>query len=239
MASEVASFFASLMEIWMRVKLKVAKGASAGKVFEVKVPQFIIGRSSGCQLRPQSDAISRKHCVIMVGEDSATIRDLKSRNGTIVNGDKIRGEHTLVCGDEIRVGPLHLEVVVLDNKGAKVEASRKDEAHADKPRVVTARGLGKADAENITDWLMDDEDDGNTTKAESRMETRQFKIDETEIIDVKKTVKEQAGEEGDSDKKKKKEKKEYGKLPTKKEDLGKDSKEAAEAALFKMMRRGL
>ena len=227
------------MEILMRVKLKVAKGASSGKVFEVKVPQFIIGRSSGCQLRPQSDAISRKHCVIMVSDDSATIRDLRSRNGTIVNGEEIRGEHNLVCGDEIRIGPLHLEVVVLDKEGAKVEATRKDESHeavAKPAKVVTAKGLGKADAENITDWLMDDEDELDTTKEASKADTLTFKIDETEIIDIKKTVKEEVQEEKSP---KDKKKKEYGKLPTKKEDLGKDSKEAAEAALSKMMRRGL
>lgn len=229
----------------MRVKLKIAKGASAGKVFEVKVPQFIIGRSSGCQLRPQSDAISRQHCVIMVGEDTATIRDLKSRNGTVVNGEKISGEHTLVCGDEIRVGPLHLEVTVLDQQGAEVKETRKDTkqavadpkmAKADKA-VVTAAGGAKSDSDCINDWLeMEDEE---INSSDSRMETRQFKIDETEVINLKKAAKEELAAPDEKEEKKKKEKKEYGKLPEKKEELGKDSKEAANAALRKMMKRGL
>ena len=192
----------------MRVKLKVAKGASAGKIFEVKVPQFIIGRSSGCQLRPQSDAISRQHCVIMVREDAATIRDLKSRNGTIVNGEKIRGEHTLVCGDEIRVGPLHLEVVVLDKQGDEVKTTREDakeqpvaaKSSAAKT-VMTAKGLSKSDNDNITNWLMDD--DSDVVRTDSKVETRQFKIDETEVIDIKK-----AEEEVDKEKEEREEEKE-------------------------------
>ena len=188
----------------------------------------------------------------MVSEDAATIRDLKSRNGTIVNGEKITGEHTLVYGDKISVGPLHLEVVVLDQQGAKVKQVREDSketvtqpkvARKSDKAVITAAGLpAKSDSDCITDWLeMDDDEADMPDGSISRLETRQFKIDETEIIDLKKTVKEVDDDDEATKKKKKdkKEKKEYGKLPEKKEELGKDSKEAADAALRKMMKRGL
>ncbi|MEM7316558.1 MAG: FHA domain-containing protein, partial [Planctomycetota bacterium] len=102
----------------MPVRLMVTKGASAGKTFEIKVPQFVIGRSSSCQLRPQSDAISRQHCVVLLTKDGgAAIRDLGSRNGTIVNGKTTKGTQVLQTGDEVRVGPLHLEVTILDATG--------------------------------------------------------------------------------------------------------------------------
>ena len=50
----------------MHVKLKVLRGASAGKEVAVKGPRFFIGRSEECHLRVNSDAISRRHCAITV-----------------------------------------------------------------------------------------------------------------------------------------------------------------------------
>jgi pSer/pThr/pTyr-binding forkhead associated (FHA) protein len=96
----------------MEVKLKVCVGASAGKELTVAGPKFFIGRAEDCQLRPKSDLISRHHCVLMVDDSALTVRDLGSRNGTLVNDEQVAGERELLAGDRLKVGPLEFEVVI-------------------------------------------------------------------------------------------------------------------------------
>ena len=66
--------------------------------------------------------------MITVAEGRATIRDLGSRNGTIVNGQKINGEHELRTGEKIKIGPLDFEVQlstsVSGKKKPKVRSGR-------------------------------------------------------------------------------------------------------------------
>ena len=73
----------------MQVKLKVLVGKNEGKEIAVPVKRFLIGRADDCHMRPKSDAISRNHCVILTKEDRVVLRDLNSRNGTFVNGERI------------------------------------------------------------------------------------------------------------------------------------------------------
>ena len=89
----------------MKAKLRIVKGAAIGKEITISSSQFVIGRAEGCHLRPKTDAVSRRHCAILLDGDKAVLRDLGSRNGTEVNGTKIDKEQTLSNGDHIRVGP--------------------------------------------------------------------------------------------------------------------------------------
>jgi hypothetical protein len=61
--------------------------------------------------------VSRVHCVIEPVASRWCVRDLSSRNGTFVNGERIWGERPLRGGDEIRVGTVRF-VVRLDDAGA-------------------------------------------------------------------------------------------------------------------------
>ena len=69
----------------MQVKLRVLTGSHEGKEIGVSSEKFLIGRSDSCQLRPKSDSISRKHCIIVLKDNKVLIQDLKSRNGTYIN----------------------------------------------------------------------------------------------------------------------------------------------------------
>lgn len=96
----------------MVTKLIVASGKSAGRSISIKRNKLLIGRSEECDVRPLSDEVSRRHCVVTVGPADAWIEDLKSRNGTFVNGDRIEAatRTKLADGDLIRVGSLELKV---------------------------------------------------------------------------------------------------------------------------------
>lgn len=71
----------------------------------------VIGRQTGCHLRIRSGEVSREHCEIAVEEGAAVIRDRGSRNGTFVNGVKVK-EKRLEAGDLIAVGPVVLLVQI-------------------------------------------------------------------------------------------------------------------------------
>jgi pSer/pThr/pTyr-binding forkhead associated (FHA) protein len=63
----------------------------------------VIGRSRSCNLRLPSADASRRHAEILAGRDGYVVRDLRSTNGTFVNGERIQ-ERTLRPGDRIEIG---------------------------------------------------------------------------------------------------------------------------------------
>jgi DNA-binding CsgD family transcriptional regulator len=68
-----------------------------------------IGQSSDNDVVLAFDrTVSRVHAVLERVASRWVIRDLGSRNGTFVNGDRIFGERAVRPGDEIRVGTIRL-----------------------------------------------------------------------------------------------------------------------------------
>jgi predicted component of type VI protein secretion system len=90
--------------------LVMTAGKQEGKVLEIKLPQFLIGRDPQCQLRPASPLISKRHCAIIQRDGKAFIRDFDSTNGTFVNDEPVKGEIELHHGDLLKMGPLIFEV---------------------------------------------------------------------------------------------------------------------------------
>jgi predicted component of type VI protein secretion system len=103
-----------------QVELKVLEGRQQGKTIPLNVRQFLIGREQDCHLRPNSDLVSRHHCVFTVDDFTVRLRDLGSTNGTFVNGERIQGQVVLKPGDQVSVGKLSFEIVV--HKEAPVAA---------------------------------------------------------------------------------------------------------------------
>ncbi|MCA9049359.1 MAG: FHA domain-containing protein [Planctomycetaceae bacterium] len=101
----------------LNVDLNVVSGKHKGQVITLNRPKFLIGREQDCQLRPNSELVSRHHCVFTVDDFSVRIRDLGSTNGTMVNGERIRKEVVLQQGDRVIVGNLEFEVVIGDKAG--------------------------------------------------------------------------------------------------------------------------
>jgi hypothetical protein len=71
---------------------------------ELALGEFVIGRSTECQLSLDDPLVSRRHAVIRIGRDAVTVQDLGSRNGVLVNAVKIDGERPVVAGDKISIG---------------------------------------------------------------------------------------------------------------------------------------
>ena len=69
--------------------------------------------------------MSRRHCAVVLEGSGLTVEDLKSRNGTYVNGVKIAAKVAVTDGDILRVGPLELKVsCAVPNAPAMDDVSR-------------------------------------------------------------------------------------------------------------------
>lgn len=94
----------------MVAKLIIASGKRAGRAISMKRDKLLIGRAEECDLRPLSEEVSRKHCAIIRKGEDLWVQDLRSRNGTFVNGLKLAEPKQLADGDLVRVGSLELKV---------------------------------------------------------------------------------------------------------------------------------
>jgi len=147
----------------MELTLKVVSGKHAGQKLRIPAPKFLIGRGEDCHLRPNSDLVSRHHCILFVGASGAAVRDLNSRNGTFVNDERISGDQPLRSGDLLKIGQLTFEVrlqtdeVVAESRAespkerAERSAAREPASvAAAKPSVPTPHAADRAVAANST-----------------------------------------------------------------------------------------
>jgi pSer/pThr/pTyr-binding forkhead associated (FHA) protein len=135
----------------MGIKLLVAGGKSAGRVVPVTVPKFFIGRAPDCHLRPGSHLVSRHHCVILIKKGGVAVRDFGSTNGTLVNGERIRGEQELKDGDRLTVGPLEFEVRLAADTCSRKPPGLETVAVAPAPTTSSSTD----DELDISQWLGD------------------------------------------------------------------------------------
>jgi predicted component of type VI protein secretion system len=108
----------------LQVDLKVLEGKQQGKLIPLNVKQFLIGREQDCHLRPNSDLVSRHHCVFTIDDFTIRLRDLGSTNGTFVNGERIQGQIVLKPGDHVVVGKLSFEIIVRQTAAVAVAAGK-------------------------------------------------------------------------------------------------------------------
>ena len=85
-----------------------------GTRFPVRRGEYILGRSPYCSIVVSNALASRQHCAVRLSASGLTIVDLGSRNGTSVNGERLREERLLNPGDIIRVGSDGIEVILTE-----------------------------------------------------------------------------------------------------------------------------
>ena len=96
-----------------RARLKVSKGPDKGQQKDVPHTGAVVGTSPDCDLMLTDTAVSRRNFEILPGENGFTLRDLNSKNGTLVGG-MLLGEVTLTSGVDIQVGQSRLRFTILD-----------------------------------------------------------------------------------------------------------------------------
>jgi DNA-binding NtrC family response regulator len=93
-----------------QVALTVVDGPSRGATAKVAGAPLRVGSSEACGLRIVDKRVSRVHLEIAAG-DAITVRDLGSKNGTFVDGVRVR-DGDVVAGSVIRLGDSAIRVDV-------------------------------------------------------------------------------------------------------------------------------
>lgn len=135
----------------MKVQLIVVQGKPEGKVIPLAGPIFKIGRGETCHLRPNSEQVSREHAEFTVTTDKVMLRDLGSRNGTLVNGKALTEPYSLKDRDLVQIGQLTFAISIEDVPAAAapvVAAPAKAQPKAASPDDVSH--------DQIESWLVAD-----------------------------------------------------------------------------------
>jgi pSer/pThr/pTyr-binding forkhead associated (FHA) protein len=91
----------------MMIRLSITGDSGAPTTFEHPGPVVRIGRDLFCDLVLQGaadDVASRRHARIDLAAHRATITDVGSSNGTLLNGGVLQGPAPLRVGDQIQMG---------------------------------------------------------------------------------------------------------------------------------------
>ncbi|MDA0657576.1 MAG: FHA domain-containing protein [Planctomycetota bacterium] len=219
----------------MFVKVRITSGSSTGKELTFRGKQFLVGRADECNLRPQSDTISRRHCLIEISETRASILDLGSRNGTIVNGNRADKPVELHAGDLVCVGALKFQIIECPQPATSAAAAATAKKNA---KLAGNSGI-------IGDWLLEADKDAKIRESTAQLETRQYAFEDTDRIDIDSSVRETTAADTESQptaavpNAHPKKKLPPGKLPKvpPREDAPKDTQEAASQMLKKFWKR--
>ncbi len=223
----------------MQVKLKVLTGSHEGKEIGVTADKFLIGRSESCQLRPKSESVSRKHCILVQKDGRLLIQDLKSRNGTFLNEKRLPTDHASVAssGDQLRIGKLLFEILIEHGLHGNKKPEVADVSDAAQRTVEAGADDSKAETVDVSAWL-DEADQIDRVRKLSDPDTRQFQFDDSNA-----SADGSSGDGTDSSElsvdgtdssvlKKKPEKKKPGKLPEGyRQKMTENSRDAADDAL--------
>lgn len=68
-----------------------------------------VGRAAGADLIVEAALVSRLHCRLEAGDETLSVVDLESTNGTFVNGGRVT-RAILIPGDRLKVGRVEFRV---------------------------------------------------------------------------------------------------------------------------------
>jgi len=87
-----------------RACVLVLSGSRVGSLFHLERAEMIVGRSQRADIAVDDDGVSRSHARLRREGEAVWLEDLGSRNGTFVNGVRVRGPIRLADGDKVQLG---------------------------------------------------------------------------------------------------------------------------------------
>ena len=114
--------------------LVVTRGSDAGLFVPLAKRAVVVGRDQAANLQVNDEKASRKHAQVRWDETAAgyLVTDMKSRNGTLLNGRAFTDEAPLAFGSTISIGDTDLmliEEVPTDKANALDVVKRVAERH--------------------------------------------------------------------------------------------------------------
>jgi len=119
--------------------IKILNGPNQGKIFPLQKGNNVVGRSAKADIRLADNGASKSHAQIFVTNDKVIISDLKSSNGTFVNGVKVQN-HGLKTGDKILINQTIVTIFQLPDNVVFTDKK------SGSPKLPSARGGARGPA---------------------------------------------------------------------------------------------
>ena len=114
------------------------KGGSTQRL-DFDAEEITIGRVDENDICLPKGNISKKHTRIVVKDGRIIVLDLKSTNGTYVNGKKLAGPQVISPDDKVYIGDFILNVEPPDLEPARTNGQQDGDAMAEMPTITPAR----------------------------------------------------------------------------------------------------
>ena len=88
--------------------LEIIRGPFTGAQFHIARPVAAIGRGEHSDVRIRDESVSTTHATLLRKGDTWFVVDLRSVNGTFVDGYRVAGERVIATGATLRVGTVDL-----------------------------------------------------------------------------------------------------------------------------------
>lgn len=98
----------------VRVRLEWLDGVRSGGAADVPAGETLMGRAESCAIVVDTPAVSRAHARLSISGGRVVIEDLGSANGTVVDGQPLRGPMAITSGAEVVLGGAQRFRVVIE-----------------------------------------------------------------------------------------------------------------------------
>ena len=99
----------------VRFSLAIIAGPQAGNVFPITKPRIFIGRGSAMDVQLKDSEVSRRHAMVEVRDEEASLLDLGATNGTFVDGARV-DQIVLDNRSEFTIGSTTLMFIVTPSR---------------------------------------------------------------------------------------------------------------------------
>ncbi|MEM9192959.1 MAG: FHA domain-containing protein [Myxococcota bacterium] len=86
---------------------------------------FVVGRSPSANLTLEDGLVSRRHGLFRMAGNTLLVEDLKSRNGVMVNGERIESPRSLSHLDRVSIGSQDLIVIRVEASNAEMPLTKR------------------------------------------------------------------------------------------------------------------
>ncbi len=120
----------------MHYSLNIAHPGKSVQSVELPEGSYTIGRGEACKIRLRHPEISERHALLVIRNGKATIEDLNSSNGVLVNGVTIQDPKSLSSDSVVSVGPCLLRVSKQGNQAPEEPIQEEERYQAPEPAAA-------------------------------------------------------------------------------------------------------
>jgi len=137
--------------------LKVLQGSCPGQILPLTGARMVLGRHPNCEIVVDHVAVSRHHAQVLESHGTYYLEDLRSRNGTYLNGVPVEGRTQLRENDAVKVCDVlfsfHLQMPPLERPSSERSTLAIDRKSADAGRKRSQAVVEENDAVGVGDEL--------------------------------------------------------------------------------------